>query len=163
MKIIDRQLLDKLSGEAAQSARLRKNLNLHDDYAELCQRLLNAVERGSYIRPHRHLTPPKPETFVLLRGRMAAFIFDEGGDIERCVVLSPAGSTLGLDVPPGVWHSIVSLESGSIFFETKPGPYEPLSDKDWAPWAPPEGSPEAAEFLRGLETFVQGSMAERQW
>jgi cupin fold WbuC family metalloprotein len=161
MKIIDSRLLDKLSREAAQSARLRKNFNLHDDYAEPCQRLLNAVERGSYIRPHRHLTPPKPETFVLLRGRMAAFIFDGQGNVERFVILSQAGPTTGIDVPPGAWHCIVSLENGSIFFETKPGPYEPLSDKEWAPWAPPEGSREAGEYLRCLEKYIQGLMAGR--
>jgi cupin fold WbuC family metalloprotein len=155
MKIIDNELLDNLAREAAASGRKRKNLNFHDDYADPCQRLLNAVEPGSYIRPHRHLSPPKPETFLIVRGRMAVFIFGDGGDVERCVPLSPSGKTIGVDVPPGAWHSIVSLESGAVFFETKPGPFEPIPEQDRAPWAPPEGTPEAAQYLRRLEEAVK--------
>ncbi|MEJ2698550.1 MAG: WbuC family cupin fold metalloprotein [Desulfuromonadales bacterium] len=155
MKIINNELLDKLTGEAAESSRKRKNFNFHSDYADPCQRLLNAVEPGSYIRPHRHLSPPKPETFLIVRGKMALFLFDDEGDIERCVLLSAAEGAIGIDIPSGVWHSLVSLESGSVFFETKPGPYEPLPDQDLAPWAPLEGSPGAEEYLKGLEKAVK--------
>lgn len=151
MQIIDDQLLDGLTAKARQSPRLRMNHNLHRSYDEPCQRLLNAMEPGSYIRPHRHLTPPKPECFLVVRGRLAALIFAEDGTIERIVPFAAGSNAVGFDIPPGVWHAIVSLASGSIFFETKPGPYTPLSDKDFAPWAPAEGSAEAAAYLAGLE------------
>ncbi len=154
MQIIDDKVIEALSLEARQSSRLRKNLNIHQDYDEPCQRLLNAVEPGSYIRPHRHLSPPKPECFVLLRGRLAIVIFDDRGEVERVLELSRGAGTLGADIPDGTWHSIVSLEAGSVFFETKPGPYVPLSDKDWAPWAPAEGDPEAAGYLERLLRIV---------
>jgi hypothetical protein len=54
------------------------------------------------------------------------------------------------EVPAGTWHALVALERGSVFFETKPGPYVPLTDKDFAPWAPEEGSEEAGEYLDNL-------------
>jgi hypothetical protein len=42
------------------------------------------------------------------------------------------------------------LESGSVVYEVKDGPYLPLSDKNFASWAPKEGHPECEEFLRKL-------------
>ena len=135
------------------------NHNLHQSYDEPCQRLLNAMEPGSYVRPHRHLTPPKPECFLVVRGRFAAFIFADDGTIERGILFAAGDSTLGVDIPAGVWHAVVSLESGSVFFETKPGPYLPPSDKDFAPWAPAEGSVGAPAYLAALLRAVETSPA----
>lgn len=155
MKTIDDYLLDKLTSIARQNPRLRQNHNLHEDYEDPCQRLINAIEPGSYIRPHRHLDPPRPETFVVLRGRLAAIIFREDGCIERVAMLTAGGQAIGVDIPPGVWHTVLSMEIGTIFFETKSGPYRPLCDKDWAPWAPMEGSAEARDYLQRLSAFCQ--------
>ncbi len=160
IQLIDRRLLDDLSATAATKDRLRQNHNFHGDYTDPCQRLLNALEPGTYVRPHRHTAPPKPEGFVALRGRMAAVIFSEAGAIEQAVVFAPQSEVVGLDLGAGVWHGILALEPGSIFYETKPGPYLPMSDKDWAPWAPPEAAPEAASYLRQLEEKVRSLIAE---
>jgi len=151
MQIIDEQLLNGLCAEARSSARLRKNHNFHARYDEPCQRLLNAVEPGSYIRPHRHLSPAKPETFVALRGRFALLTFGDGGEIGQVIPFAAGSASAGVDLPAGIWHSIVALESGSVFFETKPGPFAPLAEADWAPWAPAEGTPEARDYLAALE------------
>jgi len=156
IKIIDTAMLDQLSLEAQAAPRRRKNLNLHDDYAEPCQRLLNALEPGTYIRPHRHTDPPKPECFLALRGRMALILFHDDGSIARVVRFGADGPVYGIDLPAGVWHAVVALEPGSLFFETKPGPYQPLTDKDFAPWAPAEGTDRAAikEYLAKLVSAV---------
>jgi cupin fold WbuC family metalloprotein len=151
VKIIDDSLLDGLTAAARQNPRLRQNYNIHETFEEPCQRLLNAVEPGSYVRPHRHLDPPRPETFIVLRGRLAAFVFGDDGRIERMVIMTADGQARGVDIPAGAWHTVLSLERGTVCFETKPGPYLPLADKDWAPWAPAEGSPEARSYLRRLE------------
>ena len=150
LKIADDQTLDALVEAAGKTPRRRLHRNFHDSYDDPCQRLLNAVEPESYIRPHRHLTPPKSETFLVLRGSFAVILFEDGGEIVKSVLLSSQGAALA-DIAPGAWHSVVSLESGSVFFETKPGPYVALSDKDWAPWAPLEGTPEAVSYLEELK------------
>lgn len=154
MKIITQSVLDQLSLEASDSKRLRKNLNMHDDYADTCQRLFNAMEPGTYIRPHRHTDPPKPECFMAVRGRMALIVFDDDGEIRQVLPFGSGCDTLAIDLPAGQWHSIVVLESGSIFFETKPGPYVPMSDKDFAPWAPEENSPDVGSYLSALTQVV---------
>lgn len=155
MKIIDQNKLDELSRDAVNSERLRKNLNLHDDYADPCQRLFNAMEPGTYIRPHRHLHPPKPECFMAIRGRLALVVFTDQGQVERVVPFGEGCDVVTIDLPPAVWHTLIPLEPGSIFFETKPGPYIPLSDKDFASWSPEEGSREVSAYLQELVTKVK--------
>jgi cupin fold WbuC family metalloprotein len=82
-------------------------------------------------------------------------LFRNDGCIERIVPIVANGSTLGVDIPAGAWHAMLSLESGSVFFETKPGPYAPLSGAGFAPWAPAEGSDEVPAYLAELERAVQ--------
>jgi len=155
LKTITSQLLDELTTAACTSPRRRMNHNLHEAYDDPCQRLLNAIEPGSYIRPHRHHDPPKPECFVAVRGRMAVLLFRDDGQIESVVPITAGGKSLGVDIPAGAWHAILSLESGSVFFETKPGPYAPLSGEGFAPWAPAEGSEAVPAYLAELEQAVQ--------
>jgi cupin fold WbuC family metalloprotein len=154
MKIFDHKVLDALSRQAAESPRRRKNLNLHDDYDEPCQRLFNAVEPGSYVRPHRHSDPHKPECIMVVRGRMALVVFDDLGAIEEVVPLGDGCDVLAIELPPDLWHMLVALEPGSVFFETKAGPYLPSSDKIFAPWAPEEGSAAVQKYLDDIMTKV---------
>ena len=150
MKILDNELLTDLSAQARTNPRLRQNYNLHAGLDDPCQRLLNAMEPGSYIRPHRHLTPPKQEGFVGVRGRLAAFMFDRQGEVIDVVLFGPGESACGVDLPAGVWHTVVSIEPGSVFYETKTGPYVPIAAEDMAPWAPAEGSEGAGKYLESL-------------
>ena len=158
MKIISHKVLDQLSLEASGSERLRKNLNLHDDYTDPCQRLFIAMEPGTYIRPHRHTAPPKPECFMAVRGKLALVVFDDDGEVKQVICFGDGCDTLAIDLPAGEWHSIIVLEPGSLFFETKPGPYVAMSDKDFAPWAPEENSPEVGSYLSVLTEIVSNKV-----
>lgn len=150
IRLIDTALLDQVSAEAQQSPRLRRNRNFHVDDEQPGHRLLNALEPGTYIMPHRHLDTAKDETLVVLRGRVGLVIFDDGGSVVATTVLGPAGAALGADLPHGTWHTLICLESGSVFLEAKAGPYRPLADAEKAPWAPAEGAPGAADYLSQL-------------
>ena len=149
IKVIDRKLLEATSEEAAASPRGRMNHNFHE-LADPVQRMLNAIEPGSYIRPHRHLDPDKMELFVVLKGRGAVVTFDDEGNISECFNLDAIGETLGLELPPGVWHTVISMEAGTVFLEIKDGPYLPATDKDFAQWAPLPDTPEADRYMAGL-------------
>jgi cupin fold WbuC family metalloprotein len=155
VKIIDSALLADLSAQAKLNPRLRKNLNLHGNYDEPSQRLLNAMEPDSYIRPHRHLRDPKPESFVGLRGKMVLLIFSDAGVVEKVVPFGPGEDAIGVDLSPGIWHTVVCLQEGSVFYETKPGPFIPIYKKDMAAWAPEEGSLEASKYLEKLKSMVR--------
>lgn len=150
MKIINRQLLDEVTAAAKSNPRLRKNWNIHPHDEFPAHRLLNAMEPASYIRPHRHLDPLKDETFMIVRGKLGILIFDDKGVVTEKLLLAAGGDNLGADIPAGVFHTAVSLEEGTIFFEAKAGPYVPLADNEKPAWAPEDG-PAATDYLAALE------------
>lgn len=160
MRILDNDLLAQLSAQAGKAPRLRQNYNLHASPEEPCQRLLIAIEPGSYVRPHRHLRDPKPECLLGMSGRLALVLFDDSGTIEQLVPFGPGEGVAGVDIPAGVWHSVVALESGSVLFEAKQGPYRPVEEEDFAPWAPQEGSCAAGDYLRELTARVVAAIGE---
>lgn len=150
VQLIGQTTLTDLSKEAATSPRLRKNLNFHAHNEAQCHRLLNALEPSTYVQPHCHLDPQKEETLVVLKGRFGVLIFDEMGNVKQTVVLSPNTEHFGITIPVAVFHSMVALESGSVFFEAKAGPYVPISDAEKAPWAPSEGAPACGIYLQEM-------------
>jgi cupin fold WbuC family metalloprotein len=154
-QLIDQQLLREVSALAQASSRRRKNFNFHVSDAAIANRLLNAVEPGSYVHPHRHLDPTKDETFVVVRGSFGLVFFDEAGNVTQTAILRAGGDVFGANIPHGIFHSLVSLEPGSVFFEAKAGPYVPIGDGERAPWAPKEGEPAAAGYLETLERLFQ--------
>ena len=153
MKVITRELLGQVSGAARQNPRLRQNYNLHPSDESRCHRLLNAMEPDSYIRPHRHLDPEKDEAFILMSGRLGIVTFTDAGEVDETALLSHASGNLAADIPHGVWHTALSLESGTVFYETKAGPYRPLNEEEKVAWAPEDGDPQAQEFLVRLRSF----------
>ena len=151
IRIIDRELLDEVSAEARSSPRRRKNRNFHTCDDAPANRLLNAIEPGSYIAPHRHLSPTKDETFVVLRGRFGVVLFDAAGNVARTQIIEAGGAACGIDIPHGTWHSVLSLAPGSVFFEAKAGPYLPFTPEEKAPWAPAENDAGSREYLERLQ------------
>ena len=157
IRLIDTALLDEVSAEAQASPRGRKNRNFHTDDAQPGHRLLNAIEPGSYIMPHRHLNPNKDETMVVLRGTLGLVVFDAAGAVLETAKVSHGGTPMGVDIPHGTWHTVFALEPGTVFLEAKAGPYLPLTAEEKATWAPAEGDPGAAAFLADLVARLAGS------
>lgn len=147
---IDVAMFDELCAQAQASTRLRSNLNFHptDDYPG--NRLLNAIEPGTYVPPHRHLDPTKDETLFVLRGAAGVLLFDEAGAVVEQRVLRAGGDAVGIDIAHGVIHSIVSLEPGTVVFEAKAGPFVERSPAELPGFAPAEGSPGAAAYLEWM-------------
>ena len=126
---ITQAILDKLTEEAKASPRLRMNMDLRNSDSDSSQRMLNAIEPGSPLPIHRH--QKTSETVVCLRGRLVEEYYDE---LERVctetIELSPNGPVVALNIPAGQWHTVRSLESGTVILEMKNGPYEPISPED---------------------------------
>lgn len=150
--------LEELSRAAALAPRRRLNRNLHE-MDDAVHRLLNAIEPGSWVQPHRHLDPPRSETIVVVAGALGLVVYDDGGGVLETARLEPGGAAFGADLPAGTWHGLVALLPGTVFFETKPGPYVAPAPQDRAPWAPAEGDPAAVsaeEALRRLFAPARG-------
>lgn len=152
-QLINSQLINQTVQKARESQRRRMNYNFHELH-ETYQRFLNVLCKGTYVRPHRHIQPPKAETFLILEGEIVFLIFDDLGKIQSCIQLSCINNNKGIDIKPGVWHSIICLSEYAVCFEGKHGPYNPLTDKEFAPWAPEENTLSATHYLKYLETFI---------
>ena len=153
VQLLDEALLDATLARAVSAPRGRINHNFHPDLASNPHRFLNAWTRGSYAAPHRHLAVPKPESFVVLRGELALFVFDDHGGVQEQHVLGRNG-LLGIDLAPGVWHTACAVSPTAICYEVKAGPYDVATDKEFAPWAPREGDLAAAQYLETLLQLV---------
>jgi cupin fold WbuC family metalloprotein len=151
MKRVTHDDLAALSAEARTAARRRKNLNLHSRPDDPVQRLLNALEPGTYVRPHRHTAPAKWELMAVIAGRAVLLVFDDNGVARGRTELD--ASTPLVEIPPGTWHALAALESGTVLLEVKEGPYLPTAPEDFAPWAPDEGT----DAARTLERWFVGA------
>ena len=149
----DADLFEALSSTARENPRRRQNLNLHASTEEAVQRFFNAIEPESYVMPHRHLDQDKAETIAIMRGRLGVILFGQTGEIDDCIMLAPNGENSGLHIPPGVWHSVVAMEAGSVMLEIKAGPFVPLRNDERAPWAPADNSPEATAYATKLKRY----------
>jgi cupin fold WbuC family metalloprotein len=154
VRLITASLFDTIGEAASFSPRRRMNHNFHSGPADNPHRFLNVLLFGTYIRPHRHLDPPKSETFLVLEGGADVLIFNhEGATTARhCLGSDSAegGRLWGIDIAPGVWHTILARTERVVSFEVKPGPWNSASDKEFAPWAPAENDPSAGAYLESL-------------
>lgn len=156
---IKNEMIDDLVESARNSPRRRMNLNVHKSLDEKIHRFFNAMEPDTYVRPHRH-EDERFELFLCIRGEGAAVTFDDHGNITDVAILSLERECVGIEIPPKTWHTIISLSSGTVFFEVKEGPYRAISDKDFAPWAPEPENPDAAIYLDRIRGKVVSSAKE---
>ena len=155
MKLIDKKLLDETTAKAKQSKRLRMNHNFHETPDDPVNRLINAMEPDTYLRPHRHVNPDKTEIFLMLRGKAALFLFDGQGTVTETVILDPASGVYGGEIPCDVWHTLIVLESESVVYEVKQGPFTPLSPDNFASWSPePEDTENVKIFMDKLKAKI---------
>ena len=124
--IIDIALLDEVSSKAKNSERLRMNFNFHHSQDEKCHRFLNTVEPGTVMPIHRH--KGSSETCICIRGHFEEYFYDENGNLTDTIDMLPGGVVLNIE--KGQWHSLKCVESGTVLFEAKNGPYEPLEAED---------------------------------
>lgn len=150
VQLITEDLFSTVTIQAKTSPRKRANHNFHE-LSEVYQRFLNVLTKGTYIQPHKHENPPKPETFIALKGNLGFLIFDEAGNIKGKHLLSDTGQVRGIDIQPGVWHTIVTLSDVCVCFEGKSGPYNPKEDKYFANWAPSEADDTRFAYLEKME------------
>ena len=92
------------------------------------QQKLNAIEPGKVMPIHRHRA--SSETVVILRGKIRWIFYDNSGNETERVALDADGDLRMLNVEKDRWHSLECLESGSVLYESKDGPYHPLEEDE---------------------------------
>lgn len=153
IRTITTALVTGLIAQAAGSPRLRANYNFHNSH-EVVQRMINALVPGTYVTPHKHENPDKVEMLSILTGRAAFFHYTPTGAVQEIVILDAAGPINAVDIPPREYHNFVALTPCAVL-EIIQGPYDPATHKQFAPWAPPEGTPDCAAYLARLEAAAR--------
>lgn len=126
--VIDQKILDDLTASAKTNPRLRQAMDLRNTPEDGSQRMLNAMEPGTVMPIHRH--HGSSETVVILRGKIRWIFYDDNGVETERVVLDADGDSRMLNVEKDRWHSLECLESGSVLYESKDGPYHPLEEDE---------------------------------
>lgn len=160
-KIIDQDLLEQLTDHALKIPRSRINHNLHPLLNDPVQRLLNAMEPDTYVQPHRHPQDDKWELFVIIQGEAIVILFDDDGRITNRIKLDSNGPIYVIEIPTNTWHTVASLKTGTVLFEVKRGPYEQLTDKNFAAWAPTEGDTDCLNYIAWYKQGDIGSLPPR--
>jgi cupin fold WbuC family metalloprotein len=158
LNVINARLIEQTIEASRRSPRRRMILPLHKGPADRLHRMLNAVQPGSYVRPHRHQLAGKAEAIVVLRGAIHFVTYGEDGSLDRHLTLSANSPDVGVDIEPAVYHTFFALQPDTVVFEVKPGPYDATLDKEFAPWAPDEGSPAAPGYLARLQELPRMEM-----
>ncbi len=137
---MNKELTSNLHEKATSNERLRMNFDLRTSPEDGSQRMLNALEVGTHVPIHRHLKTS--ETVVCLEGCFEEVFFEElpnveaGGPVHNGETAAdesrfaevarfrvcPREGQYGIQVPKGVWHTVVVLEPTTIL-ESKDGAY----------------------------------------
>lgn len=140
VQLLDKELLSELHEKAAASERLRQNFDLRTTPEDGSQRMLNVLEVGTKVPIHRHLKTS--ESVICLEGCLDWVFYEEqsgvdtGGPVHDGEMASdetqfaevarfricPREQKYGIQIPLGVWHSIVVHEPSTIL-EAKDGAY----------------------------------------
>jgi cupin fold WbuC family metalloprotein len=161
MKIIDKRLFDRLCEAADDDPRRRVHELLHQSHDDPVQRMVMAMQPGTYVRPHRHPDPAKWELLLVLRGAAAVLHFDDQGRVTHRVEAGAHRGAKGLETAAGTWHALVCLSADTVLFECKPGPFDPTRDYDFAAWAPSEGADNAGDCVRWMLRAEVGQRFDR--
>ena len=124
--VVDKKVQDELSANAKENPRLSCNLDMRNSANDQSQRMLNALESGTVMPIHRHKTTS--ETCICIRGHFEEYFYGNQGNLTDTIDMVPGGVVLNIE--KGQWHSLKCLESGTVLFEAKDGPYHPLDEDE---------------------------------
>ncbi|MCB0824298.1 MAG: WbuC family cupin fold metalloprotein [Bacteroidales bacterium] len=155
---INASLIKDMMDEARKSQRGRINHNFHYGGEDPLQRMLNSMQPGTYLQPHKHQNPDKREVFMALTGKFVVIQFHDDGRIADHMILDPKNKNFAAEISARTYHTIICLEPDSIIYELKDGPYNPNDDKHFAAWAPKEGEAGCEGYMESLLKQLEISM-----
>lgn len=153
IQAVSQAIIEETREKARHSPRKRAIFKFHQPEDRM-QRMINVLLHGTYVQPHQHTDPPKIEHFTVLEGEIACVEFDTQGSILQVYRMNAQGPIYGVDIPSGVIHALVCLTPEAVLHEVIDGIFNPKTHKQFASFAPTEGSPEANTWLTELEKKI---------
>ena len=134
MKRLDYKLFDEVLSQAEVSPRHRMHYDLRTSVEEqgwkdMSQRMLNVLMADTVVPIHRH--KETNEVVIVMRGRGCEVLYDgQGNELER-IEMSASSDCPGVVVPKGAWHTFFAHEDGTVIFEAKDRPYDPILTEEF--------------------------------
>lgn len=130
---INKEIIKKLVQESKKNGSCDIRLSLHKGPSEEFHNMIILQNKEHYYRPHKHVG--KVESYQLVEGKMAVFIFNEDGSVIESKILSPEENFI-YRIPANSWHVTIPLTEYVVFNESKPGPFLSKNDSIFAEWTP---------------------------
>jgi cupin fold WbuC family metalloprotein len=128
----------ELKRRAAQTARKRCRICLHQAPNAVLHDMVIVQGRGIYARPHRHLT--RPETLIVIEGEGTFIRFSDAGEPVAAIALSASNgsaTTQVLRVPVSEFHGLTVESEWLVICESTLGPFDTAAN-EFAAWSPPQ-------------------------
>jgi cupin fold WbuC family metalloprotein len=139
---IDSALISELKDAAIRLGGNNIRLCLHDSPDSNLHEMINLEHRSKYNAPHKHSN--KGESYHIIEGSMASFVFTEEGDIADANILKPNGNFL-YRVGVNTYHAVIPITEVLIYHETRLGPFNKTGESLFPDWAPDGSDPKEAE------------------
>ena len=140
-----------LKSKLASAPRGRVRLCAHRDGSDPLHEMLIALDKRTYIRPHKHLA--KSESFHVIEGVVDVVLFSDDGKIARVLALGdPAsGRNFFYRLAGPAFHTLIIRSEILIIHETTNGPFR-QGDAIFADWAPEESqTAQAKAYMDSVE------------
>lgn len=144
---IDVKLFDELKNIAFEK---NKNVRIcmHHEPSDLLHDSVIIECRDSYYPPKKYIN--KSQSFHIIDGSVAMFIFNDNGEVIDCCVLDGKNCFV-YRVEKNVYHTAIALTDYVIYHETTSGPYIGHDDRSFPSWGPQDiNAPNYLEFKNNL-------------
>lgn len=139
---------EKLLGDMKRWSKLHGNVDLrvclHTNRNDRFHQMIILAHKNVYYRPHKET---RPESYQMMYGRVALFLFSEDGKPQTYTVLDTTHRML-YRVGAQTWHVSIPLTPLVMYHEAKAGPVTGR-EITFAPWAP-VGEQEGRIYIRKL-------------
>src|SRR5204862_7136681 len=112
-----------VKGTGTTNARRRARLCAHPNPDDPLHEMLIVLDRGTYVRPHRHAG--KSESFHVIEGELDVVLFDYDGTVRDVVRMGPYGSGRAFyyRLMEPCYHTVLVSTPFALFHETTNGPF----------------------------------------
>ena len=144
---IDLNDISMLKAQVKASRDKRVRICAHHYTSDKLHEMVILIERGSYIRPHKHLD--KTESFHVIEGILDVILFDELGNITDIIQMGDfhSGNSFYYRLALSVFHTVVVKSDFVVFHETTNGPFQKEATI-YSPWSPVQ------EDLSAVENYL---------
>lgn len=160
-EVFENRIITDLSKISDSNSRKRQHFNLHKNFNEKCQVLINFLKYDTYIRPHNHSDSMKSEYIFCLMGEVGIAAFNQNGDILEKHILKPlsgnalkASEAFCIKFTPKTYHTVLCLSDEAVILEVKEGPFDNTKAKKFAKWSFSDDNAKSKLFLQNLKQKI---------